>query len=91
MGECMHISLIVLKAIDRHIEILHIWTDSMTVYSWITNPALHTERFISPRVANILENQKKFNAVRYSTLHHVAVIQSMIARRSIYDCMDLSC
>ena len=65
MGEGMRISLIALKAIDRHIDALHIWTDSMMVYSWITNPALRTERFITHRVENILEDQKKFNAVQY--------------------------
>ena len=37
----------------------------MMVYSWITNPALRTERFISHRVENILEDQKKFNPVQY--------------------------
>ena len=37
----------------------------MTVYSWITNPALRTKRFITHRVGNILEDQEKFNAVQY--------------------------
>ena len=28
-------------------DALHIWADSMTVYSWITNAALQTERFVT--------------------------------------------
>ena len=44
MGKGMRISLIAMKAIVRHIDALHIWTDLMTVYSWITNLALRTER-----------------------------------------------
>ena len=40
MGEGMRISLMALKAIDRHVGALHIWPDSLTVYLWITNPAL---------------------------------------------------
>ena len=57
MGEGMRISLMVLNAIDRHVDAFHIWTDSITVYSWITNPELRTERFITDRVENILEDQ----------------------------------
>ena len=62
-GEGMRISLFALKAIDRHVDALHIWIDLMIVYSWITIPALRTERFI--RVENIPEDQKKFNAIHY--------------------------
>ena len=65
MGEGMRISLIALKAIDRHIDTLHIWNDSMPVYSWITNSALRTERIVTHRVEHILEDQKKINAVQY--------------------------
>ena len=70
MGEGMRISIIARKAIDRNIETLHIWTDSMTVYLWITNPALRTERFVAHHVDNILEDQKNFNAVKYHYINH---------------------
>ena len=50
IGEGMRISIIAMKAIDRNIETLHIWTDYTTVYSWISNLALHTERFFANHV-----------------------------------------
>ena len=68
IGEGMRISLFALKAIDRHGDALHILTDSMTVYSWITNLALRTERFITHHVENILEDRKKFNLVSGSMI-----------------------
>ena len=68
-----------MKALDRNIETLYIWTDSMIVYSWIINPALHAERFVTHCVGNILKDQKKFNAVEYyyiNTKENKAVIVS---------------
>ena len=71
MEEGMPISIIALKAVDRHVDALHIWADSMTVYSWITNPALRTERFVTLCINHIIEHQQKINALQHHNVYTI--------------------
>ena len=54
--------------IDKDIKVIHVWTDSTTILSWIQNHSIHPPKFVSRRLQKLSQLKHHFSSVNW---HHI--------------------
>ena len=74
MLEDARIAIKVLGALERRIKKVIMWTDAMTVLSWLMNDSIRPNKFIRPKLDKLNTSYHHFESVQ---IEHVRTAQNL--------------